>query len=605
MFDGNVLNQGLVSNSTIETGITLTGGRLTGTTTNNGTIADVVFVGAQLSGGTLSGTITNSSQIGGTISNVQLAAGTTLKGGKLAGEISGVPEKPALITDAEIAPGTVLSHVHLSSTVQLPEDVVLGPGVGPATLEDFGLTDENLATQDEESLSQLEPAAWGVLDPEQLERIPPEAFTGIKSEQLAEISKETLAALTPEQFEQMPADALGGLTKDNLGGLSPDVINRVTPDHLDALDSDEFKQMPGEDVAKFLVYLDANKVSAEDVEPQVPPGWEIDPNTGALTAPVGTKVTLRALPPETDSSYPVLVVPNVSDIEAGFGLSGRGTPLKEGMNRSLEDENLTEFVISQPNEKNGVLIVEGTGESEGIRYSFIPDADNAIVVDTDQIPIGLSVDEGGFYLVTTPEGLQFKVIPTPHDPVGLSKALSGGEVIVGEEGDVLMEQNGQTQPGHSTYQVGIFDPLIKPAPEGVPSGLYLPESRTSSEPAMVVYSDGTMQTFKPTFLKPETFIEEGYEWNQEIKDIVFKADGTYSFRYKGHPYVVEANFGIEISDIDDGESVEAEIVYQNGIVTYTVAIDASAQSSPQARQPRKGKKARRSKHKGRVKRQDR
>ena len=211
------------------------------------------------------------------------------------------------------------------------------------------------------------------------------------------------------------------------------------------------------------------------------------------------------------------------------------------------------------------------------------------------------MDACGFYTVTTPEGQQFKVVPTPKDPVELPQTLSGGEVVVGEDGDVLMEQNGQTR--HRAHQVGIFDPLIKPAQEGVPAGLYLPESPTSSEEAMVVYPDGTMQTFKPAMLSPDTFIEEGYELNSEIKDIVFKADGTFSLTYKGQPYVVEPNFGTEISDIDEGETVESDIAYQNGIVTYTVVIDAEAEKSTQARD-HKRRKARRSKHKRVVKRQN-
>ncbi len=592
---GNIDSQGIVSDTTIEPGALLTGGRLAGTITNRGTITNIEFTGAKLSGGTLSGTITNSSE-NGLIEDVQLAAGTTVKGGTLAGEIRGDPNKPALIMAAQIAPGTILSNVHLSSTVQLPEDVVLGPGVEPATLEDFGLTDEALTTLDAETLSELEPAVFGVLEPEQLESIPPEAFSALKPEQLAEVQKDTLAELTPEQFEQMPLEALGGLTKDNMGGLPTDVINQITPAHLDALNSDEFKQMPSEDVSKLFTNLDAENVIPQDVEQLIPPGWQVAPD-GALTAPVGAKVTLRTLLPPADLPAQV-ALPSVPDFSAGFGIGGRGTPLTTNVTLSLAEANLAEFVLSQPKEKGGVLLVKGTGNSAGINFSFIPDADNVIQVDTDEIPIGLSEDDGGFYTITTPYGQQFKVIPAPQNPVELSKALGDGEVVLGKRGDVMMEDNGQTQPGHTAHQVGIFDPLIKPAPEGLSPGLYLPESRTSSEPAKVVYPDGTMQTFTPTMLSPDTFTEEGYEF-QGVKDIVFKADGTYSFTYKGQPYLVESHFGLQIGNFAEGEAVEASIAPSNGILTYTVVIE---EPEEQIRRTHRGRGGRRGRSSGNYRR---
>jgi hypothetical protein len=63
VFEGNVVeNEGLISNSTIGASTTLTGGKLTGTITNEGTIADIHFVGSKLEGGTLSGNIVNNSK---------------------------------------------------------------------------------------------------------------------------------------------------------------------------------------------------------------------------------------------------------------------------------------------------------------------------------------------------------------------------------------------------------------------------------------------------------------------------------------------------------------------------------------------------------------
>jgi len=87
-FEGDVDNKGMISDSTIRPGATLTGGELTGNITNEGTIADVNFVGAELSGGTLSGIVVNNSKEGGVIKDVQLAGDMVLKGGRLGGQIS-------------------------------------------------------------------------------------------------------------------------------------------------------------------------------------------------------------------------------------------------------------------------------------------------------------------------------------------------------------------------------------------------------------------------------------------------------------------------------------------------------------------------------------
>ncbi len=57
-------------------------------------------------------------------------------------------------------------------------------------------------------------------------------------------------------------------------------------------------------------------------------------------------------------------------------------------------------------------------------------------VNTDKIPIGLSTGAGGFYTITTPEGLQFRVIPAPKDPIALSETLGGSDVVIGKRGEI-------------------------------------------------------------------------------------------------------------------------------------------------------------------------
>ncbi|MDM8561324.1 choice-of-anchor U domain-containing protein, partial [Candidatus Parabeggiatoa sp. HSG14] len=601
VFEANVENTGLISNSTIGHEATLTGGKLTGNITNEGTITDIEFVGAKLSGGTLSGTITNSSEVGGVIENVQLAPDTKLSGGKLAGEISGDPENPPLITNAIIAPGTILENVRLSPTVQIPDDVVLGAGVvlpsEPPTIEDFGLDESDLANLDTETLGELEPEIFEAMTAEQLAIIPPEALEALQPEQLAQVSKDTLSGLTTSQFQSVPVQTLAGLTTANMGGFSSGVLNEFTPRHLEALQRQEFQKMPSQDVSKLFTNFNAEKIDRANVLHLIPNGWQINANTGAITAPIGAKLTPRTLP--ASGNIPAGVkLPQMADLGEGMGLGGQGTPIRDNMTRSLEEEDLTNFELSQ-NPENGFLIVEGTGDSEGINYSFIPDIDNVIQVDGEKIPIGLAVTEGGFYTITTPDEKQYKVVPAPKDPVALSQLINGGEVIIGKRGDVLMEILPQTRQRGSARQVVIFDPLIElapddlcveiehgevvcdfdNAPESMQPGLHLDDTRTRKlEQAKVIYPDGTSQTIKPTLLSPDMFKGEGFKI-EGVEDVVFNSNGVFYVLHKGTPYLVMPNFKVETQPSIDEKSVEPSIVINDFVegedytLTYTIATE--------------------------------
>jgi hypothetical protein len=610
IFEGDVDNKGMISNSTVGSDATLTGGKLTGKIINKGTIADVNFVGMELSGGTLSGTITNNSKVGGVIKDVKLAAGTTLKGGKLGGEIIGDPDDPPFITAAQIMPGSILSHVRLSPTVKLPENVVLGEGVilprKPPTLADFGLTPEDIAKLDAETLGNLEPAVFATFTAEDIKTIPPEAFVALKPAQIAEIQKAALEGLTTEQFEQTPIKTLDGLTSENMGGLPIEVLTEFTPEHLNALDVKEFKAMPSEDVSKLFTNLNAEKITPKEAEKLVPPNWQLNLETGALTAPVGAKLSFQSSPSRRYSSSATnstnsgaFSLPKLPNLKTGFGVGGGGTSLMKNTQRSLAEQDLSNFVLSQ--DENGILRVEGTGESAGILYTFIPDADNAIQVNTDKIPIGLSTSSGGFYTITTPDGIQYKVIPVPQNPVALSELFGGTEVIIGARGDVLVELPVKTRRG-GARQVLIFDAFVEPAPEDicveldtgeifcefdnapehVQPGLHLPtdnkRSTRAGEQAKVVYPDGTAQTIRPTVLSPDIFIQEGMKF-EGVKRMLFKADGSCYAFYQGNHLWVRPNFEVKTETVETDGAIAPSITSNGkGEVTYRIAIDESTQT---------------------------
>ncbi|MDM8566311.1 choice-of-anchor Q domain-containing protein [Candidatus Halobeggiatoa sp. HSG11] len=577
IFEADVENQGIIGNSVIKEGVTLTGGSLTGTIDNEGTVKNITFVGSELSGGTLSGNITNESQVDGVIKDVELAVGTVVKGGKIAGTITGSPIDKPVITAAEIMPGTILTNVHLSPTVKLSENVILGEGVSistePYTPADFGLSAEDIANLTAEQFSKLELEALATFDPEDIASIPPEALTEMEPEQMAVI--EGLEGLTEEQFAEIPVEALEGLTEENMGDFSIEVINKLTPDHVATLNPQVFKRMSTKQMSKLLIHFNSSQISIKHVTRLLPNGWQVNENTGALTLPARTKFTPPLLKRKL---YPRVSLPKLTNLEAGIGIGGAGENIKTGMENALEEENLIDFVLSQ--EDSGILNVEGIGDSEGKQYSFIPDADNAIQVDTDKIPIGLAVGPGGFYTVTTPEGQQYKVIPAPKDPFKLSE-VTDSKVTVGKRGDVMMKHSNRTR-STEVYEIVMFDPFVEDfAPDNLCIEIFpgelecdgnLRKRSSRAKTRKIEYSDGTAQIIRPTVLSPDIFIEEALKL-EGIEQVVYKADGTFAILYQGKPYFVVPNFTVQNERIS--EPVEPSIVSNgDGSIKYSIAIES-------------------------------
>ncbi|MCK5523939.1 MAG: BspA family leucine-rich repeat surface protein, partial [Thiomargarita sp.] len=611
-YDGVVVNRGLLANANVMEGARIIGGRMTGSSINNGTMIDftitqyarvsggqysgdidnkgtltdaTILSGATVTGGTINGNINSE----GTLQNVELTEDVQIRGGKLAGKISGDPDKSAQIGAVEIAPHTKLTHVRLSPTVQLPDDIVLGYGVilpaEPPTSEDFGLPAEEIAELDAERITELEPEVFGTLDADTVEAIPADAFAAVGPEQLAHLENESVAGITKEQFAEMPIEALGGLTSENMGGLPTELVGELTPEHLTALDKDEFQEMPSKDVSKLFTNLDLDNISPQDVEELLPPGWELNPITGALDAPVGAELSFQSLPPSDLPSQ--VTLPTTANLNTGLGIDGSGPTLLEGTKRSLENEDLTDFVLSQEGE-TGILLVEGTGDSAGITFTFTPDVNNAIQVDTGKTPIGLGVGNGGFYTITTPEGEQYKVVPAPKDPVALSEVIGGGEVVLGKRGDVMLERVTQVKRGGRTREVLIFDPLIEPGiddscVEIIPGEFTCNDLRSGQrgltqplQTRKIQYPDGTAQTIHPTVLSPDVFIKEALKF-EGVENIVFNANGTFYVVHKSKGYLILPNFEVQSEEMPEEESVvpRIEINEDGGQLRYTIPIESS------------------------------
>jgi len=216
------------------------------------------------------------------------------------------------------------------------------------------------------------------------------------------------------------------------------------------------------------------------------------------------------------------------------------------------------------------------------------------------MPIGLSVGTGGFYTITTPEGIQYRVVPAPQNPVALSQSLGGGEVIIGKRGDILVELPTQTRRG-GARQVVIMDPFVEPdlsdtcvemipgvvICDEVPSG---PRASTRRDPIprlKVAYPDGTAQAFLPTLLDPDMFTELALQFDG-MDSVVFNADGTFYFSHKGQKYRIFPNYDVTTTLESEEEPVESSVVLNDdGTLKYIIAIESLVETD-NARQRRRG-----------------
>ncbi|MDM8564603.1 cadherin-like domain-containing protein [Candidatus Halobeggiatoa sp. HSG11] len=611
IFEGNVENKGLISNSTIASNTTLSGGKLTGNITNEGTIADVDFVGTELNGGILAGIINNNSQVDGIISNVHLADDTSITGGKvgghikclvdgvtqnvqltdgtsiigcdLVGEIDGTENGQAKIGNGKIESGTILSHVCLTPTVQYdPNTVTLGDGVitptnfDNPTPQDFCISLNQILRWNSGDVIGVEDKAFNTFDAKYTANIPMEAVNAILSSQLSEFTKNGLSGITKEQFSYLLVNSLTGLTSKNMAGFSPEVIDQFALPNLNALDTEQFQNMKSQDVSKLFTNFDGEKITPADVESLVPADWQVDLETGVITAPDKAKLALRALP---TPDLPAIELPeDMVDLNAGFGLGGAGTPMVDELADTLITANLSTFTPTQT--ETGIFQVN----SPEMNYSFIPDVDDISKANLQEEPVGLSIGTGGFYQLTTPNAIQIPFIPAPKSPIALSEA-TGSKIKIGKRGDVMMKSFNRTR-STDVYLVAIFDPFIE---EFFPDDLCIEirpgELECDNEglrrgvrvkTRKILYSDGTAQTIRPTVLSPDIFIEEILKF-ENIDQAVYNSDGTFSVLYQGKPHFVHPNFTIKNERVS--EPVEPNIDFnEDGSIKYGITIETKSKT---------------------------
>ncbi|MDY6991374.1 MAG: FG-GAP-like repeat-containing protein [Pseudomonadota bacterium] len=633
---GTIENNGWLSNLSLQADSQINGGILTGYVDNQGLIKDIDFRGKQLTGGTLSGTIINNSEVDGSLTDIHLAANTQVIGGQVAGLVTG--DSGAQLVDLVIAADSHLEQVTLAADVQLAGPVDLAPSVNMDAL----LTQEHLespyllANLRAEAISQLSVETFSQWQPQQLThlsaealaamsveqfqalpeaslsgltadnlgglsaeiiqtmtadhlaQLSPQAFAGLEAEQLSHMNPQTLTMMNTAQFKHLRPQTLNGLTAKNIKGLSTAVISAFTLEHLQALNSEAFKQQTSQEVARFFIHLSTEHIQPQETQELLPANWDVNPESGQLIPPSGTQLILKPKVPKKQSI--TVELPQVPDLESSFGVGSRGPTVREGMGRSLAEENLENFILSQ--EDSGILKVAGSGEAEDIQYAFIPDMDKMIQVNEAEIPIGLSQDPGGFYLITTPDKQQFRVIPAPKDPLALSAALNGGQVKIGPRGDVLLRYTPQRRAkGAQQTLTVMFNPFVQQppkeycrqitqekfkcdfsqAPKAQQPGLHL-----EADEGLIVYLDGSAQRIMPTVRSPDTFIDKGLKVAEGIDDIIYRSDGGFDLWYRGQRYLITFDFKVEIRTLRSEETPPSSFSKENGRFIYHVIEDPHA-----------------------------
>ena len=416
-----------------------------------------------------------------------------------------------------------------------------------------------------------------------MESIPPEALSELQAVQIA--TMKGLKGLTEEQFAEIPVATFEGLTDHNMADFTIEVINKFTPKHVDNLNRKSFKKMSSKRTSKVLVHFDSEQISLEQAKELLPDDWQLDMKTGALTPPIGAKFTPPLL---ADKSSEQVSLPTMANIGLGVGVGGLGDSIENEMENALEEEDLTDFVLSQ--EDSGILKFESTDEE--IQYAFILDADNAIQVDTDKIPVGLSIGNGGFYTITTPNGQQYRVIPSPKDPTALVD-----KVTIGKSGDVMLQLTTKTR-NTNTFQILMFDQFVEPAPEDwcletddgeiicdfdnapadMQPGIHWPRERAKLKlpKAKVVYPDGRLQQVTPTVYDPNIFIEEGLKI-AGVERLTFNVNGTFYLLYEGNSYIISPTFTVKTAKTTSDPYVSIAI-NEDGKLNYSIPVELSGKT---------------------------
>jgi len=459
----------------------------------------------------------------------------------------------------------------------------------------FGLTADQIAKIDDKAvkgltkdhIKHIAPKAVKGLKEKQIKNIKPEAVEGFNKrqtpylevdavagfdkKQIERMTSDALSGFVVDQFEKIDADAFAGLTANNIGGLEQDVFFAMGYDILKKVEIKVVQTMPVWDLSWIFFSLDIKKVKLPDLQIFLPEGWAIDVK-GKLKIKHGKiklpkiKVTKLQLPVEV--VLPELTDLNI-DLAVGGTVDGESDTLLDQINTTLVDLELPDFSCRQ---ENGILQVEGSGESKGIDFAFIPDEEETEQA-SDDTPEGVSVDTNGRYVFVTKTKIKFKLLPAPRDPIAITKLIPGGKIKMGKRGETRLELKHLNR-----IVAGMFDPVITVAPPGTPVGVTI-KMHKGREVVMVVYEDNMMQYMYPSIQSSEDLIE--------ARDLLPDANsyGKYQFRVDGYVRFVYRDVLMQLAprfDVEEsctGSRSQAGIdIVQAGEVARLVSPEGDCQT---------------------------
>lgn len=451
-------------------------------------------------------------------------------------------------------------------TTTKPTDTTTTKPEPPAPkLEDFDLTDADMATMDADRLKLLTTKAFAAFSKQNVKDIPAAAFAGMKPSQLTQLSVDAVAVLKVDQVTQMPASTMLGLSAEQIVALPLAVVKKLPVLHFKSLNSKELQKLDSKDLGKLLFNLDKTQVKPEDVKTRLPEGWSIAEN-GVLTPPAGTVLTLPTKSAaKFDTTVKITMPSGIPDLTKTFALGGEVDETNTvllGVNETLKNSGYKEFEMKQVD--GGVLSVTGSGDSKGNDFTFIPETDSVKQLGSD-VTAGLSRNPEGYFTITTANKQQVTVIAMPKDAKQLAESLgAAGALKVDKRGVAILDVRKDASSERAVHTV-VFDALSAPTASDKLAGLYFTEKS-----AEIVYTDGTAQQLFPTVPLPDKFIEKA-KLIEGVEDVQFNANGTFMVKYKGSSLKLRpASFDTKVTALADGEKISTEIAVQpNGTVNYT------------------------------------
>lgn len=404
---------------------------------------------------------------------------------------------------------------------------------------------------DSEQVNNIDPSALTAINGLQVENMTPESFRGfvesqigsipegacpfMSGEQTHEMTPDAVGGFTPGQFEVLTPEAKAGFDRDNIGGLSQDVVQKMDSADLTSLNSTEIQNMPDKDFSHLATNFQDPSITASEVAPLLPSGWEVDSITDELTPPAGASLSLRSLDQNTldDGS----TVPQLPDLSRSLSVGAKveDDNLLKGMDAALVAAGADGVGFRQS--ADGILTAVNVTNDSTPLGAFMPDNNN-ITQAADGFSTGLVTDDRGAFVLTTDKGQQIPLLPAPRNPDEIVSLLPNSTVSIGEGGETTI-----TKPeGVSSNPIsGKFNPILETSDKS--PGLYRSGSGADEE-IVLVYQDGSAQKMKPA-MQSESEFDTAARAIPGVESTKFNTDGSIGLRFDGSDITLKPAFDIE------------------------------------------------------------